>query len=73
MIIKVVRRPYMFVYLNDKDRTERAVINLSSTQIEFSEETLAMIQVSVFRCGIKMENCWIGGNSGVDRKWKTTT
>jgi len=42
---KVVRRPFMFVYNNEKDRVERAVINLGTTNVEFSEETQAMIRV----------------------------
>lgn len=45
-LLKVVRRPFMFVYQNEKDHVERAVINLGTTQVEFSEETQAMIRVS---------------------------
>ena len=46
ILLKVVRRPFMFVYLNERDHTERAVINLGTTQVEFSEETQAMIRVN---------------------------
>ncbi|KAF7700417.1 hypothetical protein HF521_003375 [Silurus meridionalis] len=34
----VVRRPYVYLYRSERDSVERAVINLSSTQVEYSEE-----------------------------------
>ena len=34
----VVRRPYLFLYNNEKDPLERGIINLSSAQIEYNEE-----------------------------------
>ena len=43
--MKVVRRPYMFVYRTEKDHQELDVINVASALIEFSEETTSMIRV----------------------------
>ncbi|XP_062872912.1 kinesin-like protein KIF1A isoform X1 [Trichomycterus rosablanca] len=34
----VVRRPYVYLYRSERDSVERAVINLSSAQVEYSEE-----------------------------------
>lgn len=41
----VVRRPYVYIYNNDKDSVERAVLNLSSAQVEYSEDQQAMLKV----------------------------
>ncbi|KAG5673594.1 hypothetical protein PVAND_003627 [Polypedilum vanderplanki] len=41
----VVRRPYVFIYRSDKDPVERAVINLSTAQVECSEDQAAMVKV----------------------------
>ena len=43
--VKVIRRPYMFVYRSEKDHRELDVINVASALIEFSEETTSMIRV----------------------------
>ncbi|XP_034029155.1 kinesin-like protein KIF1B isoform X15 [Thalassophryne amazonica] len=40
----VVRRPYVFIYNNDKDPVERGVINLSTAQVEYSEDQQAMLK-----------------------------
>ncbi|XP_078498389.1 kinesin-like protein KIF1B isoform X3 [Lissotriton helveticus] len=40
----VVRRPYVFIYSNDKDPVERAVLNLSTAQVEYSEDQQAMVK-----------------------------
>ncbi|XP_034295594.1 kinesin-like protein KIF1A isoform X17 [Pantherophis guttatus] len=40
----VVRRPYVYIYNNDKDSVERAVLNLSSAQVEYSEDQQAMLK-----------------------------
>jgi len=37
----------MFVYRSEKDHQELDVINVASALIEFSEETMSMIRVSV--------------------------
>ncbi|XP_074605037.1 kinesin family member unc-104 isoform X3 [Brevipalpus obovatus] len=34
----VVRRPYLFIYLNEKDPIERMIMNLASVQIEYPED-----------------------------------
>ena len=44
-VVKVIRRPYMFVYRSEKDHQELDVINVASALIEFSEETTSMIRV----------------------------
>lgn len=43
----VVRRPYVFIYNSDKDPVERGLINLSTAQVEYSEDQQAMVKVSV--------------------------
>lgn len=42
----VVRRPYVFMYHNDKDPVERGILNLSTAQVEYSEDQQAMLKVS---------------------------
>lgn len=42
----VVRRPYVFIYNSDKDPVERGIINLSTAQVEYSEDQQAMVKVS---------------------------
>lgn len=41
----VVRRPYVFIYNSDKDPVERGVLNLSTAQVEYSEDQQAMLKV----------------------------
>ncbi|XP_038015751.1 kinesin-like protein KIF1B isoform X20 [Motacilla alba alba] len=40
----VVRRPYVFIYNSDKDPVERGIINLSTAQVEYSEDQQAMVK-----------------------------
>ncbi|XP_065495709.1 kinesin-like protein KIF1A isoform X9 [Caloenas nicobarica] len=40
----VVRRPYVYIYNSDKDAVERAVLNLSKAQVEYSEDQQAMLK-----------------------------
>ncbi|XP_039344104.1 kinesin-like protein KIF1A isoform X13 [Mauremys reevesii] len=40
----VVRRPYVYIYNTDKDSVERAILNLSSAQVEYSEDQQAMLK-----------------------------
>lgn len=44
----VVRRPYVFIYNSDKDPVERGVLNLSTAQVEYSEDQQAMLKVRRF-------------------------
>ncbi|XP_077399224.1 kinesin-like protein KIF1B isoform X12 [Vanacampus margaritifer] len=39
-----VRRPYVFIYNSDKDPVERGVLNLSTAQVEYSEDQQAMLK-----------------------------
>ena len=41
----VVRRPFVFLYYNDSDAVERALLNLSTAKIEYSADRQAMIRV----------------------------
>lgn len=41
----VVRRPYAYLYNSDKDSVERFVLNLSTAQVEYSEDQQAMLKV----------------------------
>ncbi|XP_050522643.1 kinesin-like protein unc-104 isoform X5 [Daktulosphaira vitifoliae] len=40
-----VRRPYVFIFRDEKDPVERALINLTTAQVEYSEDQLAMVKV----------------------------
>uniref|UniRef100_A0A8C1FYN4 plus-end-directed kinesin ATPase n=1 Tax=Cyprinus carpio carpio TaxID=630221 RepID=A0A8C1FYN4_CYPCA len=40
----VVRRPYVYLYRNERDCVERAIINLSSAQVEYSEDQQVMLR-----------------------------
>uniref|UniRef100_A0A8C8J274 plus-end-directed kinesin ATPase n=1 Tax=Oncorhynchus tshawytscha TaxID=74940 RepID=A0A8C8J274_ONCTS len=40
----VVRRPYVYLYRNERDNVERAVINLSSAQVEYSEDKQTLLR-----------------------------
>ena len=41
----VVRRPYVYLYRSERDSVERAVINLSSAQVEYSEDKQTLLRV----------------------------
>ncbi|XP_026160694.1 kinesin-like protein KIF1A [Mastacembelus armatus] len=40
----VVRRPYVYIYNTERDMVERAILNLSSAQVEYSEDQQAMLK-----------------------------
>ncbi|XP_038138305.1 kinesin-like protein KIF1A isoform X20 [Cyprinodon tularosa] len=40
----VVRRPYVYIYNSERDTVERAILNLSSAQVEYSEDQQAMLK-----------------------------
>nr|XP_008165473.1 kinesin-like protein KIF1B isoform X7 [Chrysemys picta bellii] len=40
----IVRRPYVFIYNSDKDPVEKGIINLSTAQVEYSEDQQAMVK-----------------------------
>ncbi|XP_026140972.1 kinesin-like protein KIF1A isoform X6 [Carassius auratus] len=40
----VVRRPYVYLYRSERDCVERAIINLSSAQVEYSEDQQVMLR-----------------------------
>ncbi|XP_055258884.1 kinesin-like protein KIF1A isoform X5 [Moschus berezovskii] len=40
----VVRRPYAYMYNSDRDAVERFVLNLSTAQVEYSEDQQAMLK-----------------------------
>lgn len=42
---QAVRRPYVFIFREEKDPVERALINLATAQVEYSEDQLAMVKV----------------------------
>ncbi|XP_051990117.1 kinesin-like protein KIF1A isoform X6 [Xyrauchen texanus] len=42
----VVRRPYVYLYRSERDCVERAVINLSSAQVEYSEDQQTMLRAT---------------------------
>lgn len=43
----IVRRPYVYIYNTDRDTVERAILNLSSARVEYSEDQQAMLKVGV--------------------------
>lgn len=42
----VVRRPYVYIYNTERDPVERAILNLTSAQVEYSEDQQAMLKVT---------------------------
>ena len=40
----IVRRPYVYIYNTDRDPVERGLVNLATAQVEFSEESQAMVK-----------------------------
>ncbi|XP_034036577.1 LOW QUALITY PROTEIN: kinesin-like protein KIF1A [Thalassophryne amazonica] len=42
----VVRRPYVYIYNTERDAVERAILNLSSAQVEYSEDQQAMLKTA---------------------------
>ncbi|KAA0719120.1 Kinesin-like protein KIF1A [Triplophysa tibetana] len=40
----VVRRPYVYLYRSERDNVERAVINLSSAQVEYNEDQQTLLR-----------------------------
>ncbi|XP_011505550.1 PREDICTED: kinesin-like protein unc-104 isoform X1 [Ceratosolen solmsi marchali] len=40
-----VRRPYVFIFRDEKDPVERGLINLATAQVEYSEDQIAMVKV----------------------------
>lgn len=42
---QVVRRPYVFIFRDEKDPVERALINLTTAQVDYSEHQLEMVKV----------------------------
>ncbi|XP_034559757.1 kinesin-like protein KIF1A isoform X1 [Notolabrus celidotus] len=40
----VVRRPYVYLYRSERDTVERAVINLSSAKVEYSEDKQTLLR-----------------------------
>lgn len=43
----VVRRPYVYLYRSERDSVERAVINLSSAKVEYSEDKQTLLRVGL--------------------------
>ncbi|XP_028977421.2 kinesin-like protein KIF1A isoform X21 [Esox lucius] len=40
----VVRRPYVYIYNTERDSVERAILNLASAHVEYSEDQQAMLK-----------------------------
>lgn len=40
-----VRRPYVFIFRDEKDPVERALINLATAQVEYSEDQLSTVRL----------------------------
>lgn len=45
LLLQAVRRPYVLIFREEKDPVERALINLATAQVEYSEDQLAMVKV----------------------------
>lgn len=41
----MVRRPYVFIFRDERDPVERGLINLGTAQVEYSEDQAAMVRV----------------------------
>lgn len=44
-LLQVVRRPYVFIYRDERDPIERAVINLANAHVEYSEDQEQMVRM----------------------------
>lgn len=44
-LFQAVRRPYVFIFRDEKDPVERALINLATAQVEYSEDQSAMVRL----------------------------
>ena len=44
-MLQAVRRPYVFIFREEKDPVERALINLATAQVEYSEDQQEMVKV----------------------------
>uniref|UniRef100_A0A9J8BFA5 Kinesin family member 1Aa n=1 Tax=Cyprinus carpio carpio TaxID=630221 RepID=A0A9J8BFA5_CYPCA len=53
----VVRRPYVYIYNTERDTVERAILNLSSAQVEYSEDQQAMLKVKRLQLFIYFRKC----------------
>jgi len=52
---QAVRRPYVFIFREEKDPVERALINLATAQVEYSEDQQEMVKVpNTFRYECKL-------------------
>lgn len=63
----VIRRPYMFLFRNEKDTIESAIINLSEAEIEYSleeEEEGDSLSTDVFGISYKNREYWFRASSG---------
>ena len=40
-----MRRPYVYIYNNEKDPVERGLINLAAAQVDFNEEQQVLLKV----------------------------
>lgn len=60
----VVRRPYAYMYNSDKDTVERFVLNLSTAQVEYSEDQQAMLKVRPGPSSDVLGLPWGGGGGG---------
>lgn len=73
VFVQVVRRPFVFIYNSDKDPMERGVINLTTAQIEYSEDQQSLLKVrerSLSNSGTQIERS-LGsrGNQGNYRQF----
>lgn len=50
----VVRRPYAYLYNSERDSVERFVLNLSTAQVEYSEDQQAMLKVRLGVVGMEL-------------------
>jgi len=44
--LQAVRRPYVFIFRDEKDPVERALINLATAQVEYSEDQLSLVSTA---------------------------
>lgn len=44
---QAVRRPYVFIFRDEKDPVERALVNLATAQVEYSEEQQTMVSEAI--------------------------
>lgn len=53
----ILRRPYIYIYTNDKETEEQGIINVSTVRIDYNPALESMIKVIVFNNNLFTHTC----------------